>query len=180
MLFLFVSAIYSLDCNEVEPRYMLCLSSSNCTLDEDKEFECNVFPSVQCNGNRTFLKTFPCRYCFQQPSDSIICNKEKCEQKLQNAKETCYSTNYCIGYPVFQRMTKCRYTHKSQKTAFFLSLFLGAFGADRFYLGYKVSGAFKLLTVGGLGIVYVVDLLLIIFGFLGPSNGALFTERISE
>lgn len=177
MFFLLINAIYSLNCNDVEPRYMLCIDSRNCTLDESTEFECHVFPSVICEGDRTIRKEFPCRYCYQQPSDSIVCEKAKCKKKLQNVKKTCYSTKPCIGYPVFQKMSKCDSSSKSQKTAVFLSLFLGVFGADRFYLGYKCSGAFKLLTFGGLGIVYTVDLLLIIFGYLGPASGALFNER---
>jgi TM2 domain-containing membrane protein YozV len=67
---------------------------------------------------------------------------------------------------------------KSQRVAFWLSLFLGVFGADRYYLGYYVSAVFKMLTLGGLGIVYFIDLCLIVLGYLGPGDGSLFLERI--
>ena len=39
------------------------------------------------------------------------------------------------GYPGAQGMSS-----KDQGTAFLLSYFLGAFGVDRFYLGYVASG----------------------------------------
>jgi hypothetical protein len=45
-----------------------------------------------------------------------------------------------------------------------LSLFLGVFGIDRFYLARVVTGIFKLLTAGGFGIWYVIDLILILSG----------------
>ena len=47
---------------------------------------------------------------------------------------------------------------------FFLSLFLGFFGIDRFYVGKKKSGVVKLLTFGGSGIWWLVDLIIIATG----------------
>ena len=42
-----------------------------------------------------------------------------------------------------------------------LSFFLGFLGVDRFYMGKTKSGILKLITVGGLGFWYLIDLILI-------------------
>ena len=46
---------------------------------------------------------------------------------------------------------------KSRTTARVLSVFLGWVGADRFYLGYRRLGLAKLLTLGLLGVWWVID-----------------------
>lgn len=53
---------------------------------------------------------------------------------------------------------ECRTKRKSQATAFLYSLFLGFLGADYFYLGYSMWGLAKLLTLGGLGFWWLLDI----------------------
>lgn len=55
---------------------------------------------------------------------------------------------------------------KYYRTAFILSIFLGYFGVDRFYLGKIGTGVLKLLTFGGFGIWYIIDVYLIAHGKL--------------
>lgn len=50
---------------------------------------------------------------------------------------------------------------KNPTTALLLSIFLGCYGGDRFYLGHTGMGVGKLLTCGGLGIWAIIDWFLI-------------------
>jgi TM2 domain-containing membrane protein YozV len=60
---------------------------------------------------------------------------------------------------------------KSQVAALLLCIFLGGLGIHRFYLGYTWQGVVQLLTAGGLGIWWLIDLIRIITGDLKPKNG---------
>lgn len=76
-------------------------------------------------------------------------------------------TGYCCvcerGWLVARDASNaCVYQQKSKLAAFLLSFFIGGLGADWFYLsvangGYIAAGVFKLLTLGGLGIWWLVD-----------------------
>nr|AIF20713.1 TM2 domain-containing protein [uncultured marine group II/III euryarchaeote KM3_92_B07] len=52
-----------------------------------------------------------------------------------------------------------------------LSIFLGTLGVDRFYLGHIGLGIVKLLTFGGCGIWWLIDLIMILTGSMTDSNG---------
>ena len=62
------------------------------------------------------------------------------------------------------------FSDKDWLTAVLLSLFIGWLGIDRFYLGYTGLGILKLITCAGLGIWYVIDLILIAMGRLNDAN----------
>ena len=60
---------------------------------------------------------------------------------------------------------------KSKTVTLVISFFLGGLGIDRFYLGYTGLGVLKLVTLGGLGIWWLIDLIRIATGSLKPKDG---------
>jgi len=60
---------------------------------------------------------------------------------------------------------------KSKTTALIISIFVGALGIDRFYLGYTGLGVLKLITAGGCGIWWIVDIISIATGKMKDAQG---------
>ncbi|CAB1320031.1 unnamed protein product [Coregonus sp. 'balchen'] len=80
----------------------------------------------------------------------------------------------CAGPREFLRGNEpcIKYTGHYFITTLLYSFFLGCFGVDRFCLGHTGTAVGKLLTLGGLGIWWFVDLILIITGGLMPSDNS--------
>lgn len=60
---------------------------------------------------------------------------------------------------------------KSRGIAFILALVLGVFGAHRFYAGKIGTGILMICTVGGLGIWYLYDVVMIASGQFTDAEG---------
>jgi len=72
-------------------------------------------------------------------------------------------------------MLACNWTSgKRWSVALILSITLGGFGADRFYLGMWRGGIGKLFSFGGLGVWTLVDVILVATGYIGPNDGSLY------
>ncbi|KAM3961024.1 LOW QUALITY PROTEIN: TM2 domain-containing protein 1 biscotti [Aphomia sociella] len=67
----------------------------------------------------------------------------------------------------------CKWTNGySLEVALLLSVFLGMFGLDRFYLGYPGIGLAKLCTLGFMFLGQLLDIILIAAQVVGPSDGS--------
>ncbi|HWM17789.1 MAG TPA: TM2 domain-containing protein [Microbacterium sp.] len=60
---------------------------------------------------------------------------------------------------------------KSWLATLLLAIFLGELGIDRFYLGKVGTGILKLITFGGFGIWWLIDIILTIAGVATDKQG---------
>ncbi len=60
--------------------------------------------------------------------------------------------------------------------ALLLCFFFGVFGVHRFYVGKKGTGLLQLLTLGGLGVWVIIDLIMLLFGAFTDAEG----EKVVE
>ena len=145
------------------------------------------FSSVKSSPSNENWKKRPCS---QLSIGQYKCDKPVIDEQTQSARNCSSDNTVSVAcYPArnvtcdgkqfdskqigFYKSVRCRYVTKYHyQTAVLLSVFLGVFGADRFYLGYYAYGVIKLCTFGVMFIGYLFDMILIITQYLGPSDGS--------
>ncbi|VDM98000.1 unnamed protein product [Thelazia callipaeda] len=79
----------------------------------------------------------------------------------------------CRGPRTFLRQVPCiKYTGHYFLSTLLYSIFLGILAVDRFCLGYSAIAVGKLMTLGGLGLWWIVDIFLLVTGNLNPADGS--------
>ncbi len=66
---------------------------------------------------------------------------------------------------------------KDWLTTLLLAIFLGSLGVDRFYTGSTGLGIVKLITCGGVGIWWLIDIILIATGSYKDGTGNLLVKK---
>jgi TM2 domain-containing membrane protein YozV len=62
-------------------------------------------------------------------------------------------------------------SNKSRLVAAVLCFFLGVFGVHRFYVGKIGTGIIQFFTAGGLGVWWIIDLIMILVGSFTDKDG---------
>ena len=107
-----------------------------------------------------------CISCGQRPLlGSRYC--QSCGQETVPGAEICVKCGVRLG----------RAGEKDWTVALILSALLGTFAVDRFYLGYVGLGILKLLTLGGCGIWWLIDVILIAMNKLPDAQGNPLRQR---
>ncbi|CAL2037138.1 unnamed protein product [Caenorhabditis brenneri] len=116
----------------------------------------------------------------QQPTNESYHDEGKCQRMGGYRAEDIEFTNVkcrvlpcieCRGSRTFRKLTPCIiYTGHYFLTTLLYSIFLGVVAVDRFCLGYSAMAVGKLMTLGGFGIWWIVDIFLLVLGVLGPAD----------
>jgi TM2 domain-containing membrane protein YozV len=65
---------------------------------------------------------------------------------------------------------------RKRLVAFLICFFFGPLGVHRFYVGKVGTGIVQLLTAGGFGIWFLIDLIMILCGVFTDKEGNVLTE----
>ena len=120
---------------------------------EEPEINNTSQQPINCQKNGRAINAFHCNI-----SDSIAIEYQ--------CKETGNKTFY-------RDFDGCKWTNGYEfDTALLLSIFLGMFGVDRFYLGYPAIGLLKFSTLGFFFLGHLLDVILIASQILKPADGS--------
>ncbi|HCC37865.1 MAG TPA: hypothetical protein DEQ14_09760 [Treponema sp.] len=85
----------------------------------------------------------------------------------------------CVKCGVRQRKQGCGISDISTNWLILviISFFLGGLGVDRFYVGKIGTGILKLITMGGLGVWWLIDFVLILLGKFTDIDGNIISRE---
>ncbi|XP_051953451.1 TM2 domain-containing protein 3-like [Xyrauchen texanus] len=173
-------------CTKLPAECISCTYHHNCSYGQPANLTCRTRAAVHCvnaldQPQQNFTLTVDCRFCWQMDPSQYRCSNfnscmtVSCPRKRYNATCEVLEHVHCLGKRKFQKRLFCNWTGGYKwSTALALSITLGGFGADRFYLGQWREGLGKLFSFGGLGIWTLIDVLLIAVGYVGPADGSLY------
>jgi len=142
---------------EVEEQVEECEASLDCS----KELHAGQFLCLHKDVDVATQQLRDCRMVEGEGRAPVTCHALPGIQCSHSCNET------------FTKYESCNWTNGYHfDTALLLSVFLGMFGADRFYLGYPAIGLLKFSTLGFFFIGHLVDIILIASQALGPADGS--------
>jgi TM2 domain-containing membrane protein YozV len=104
----------------------------------------------------------------EKAADEVFCSS--CGAVIKKAAEICPKCG------VRQREPSGDYSSR-WVTLLLLSIFLGSLGVDRFYVGKIGTGILKLITGGGCGIWWIIDLIFILSEKFTDIDGNVIKQR---
>ncbi|CAC5408814.1 TM2 domain-containing protein 3,TM2 domain-containing protein C41D11.9,TM2 domain-containing protein almondex [Mytilus coruscus] len=173
----------NVECYKLGGECINCKYNKHCFYGKPNETsECQVKEDIKCIGQRKFNRTHECKYCYQLDKSNYSCDTTNASCQVINGQIQKYIAQctvkhnvLCLGQRTFLKNLPCNWTSGYKwSTALILSITLGGFGVDRFYLGLWKEGIGKLFSFGGLGVWTLVDVILIAIGYVGPSDGSLY------
>ncbi|KAB7498989.1 TM2 domain-containing protein almondex [Armadillidium nasatum] len=169
------------ECSKLGGDCLNCEFNCSCIYGQTVNVTCTPKDDVYCIGPREFLRNMTCQYCYQTPSwdhdcsGSADCPAVSSPRRMFKTNCSVKSEVICLGNRNFPKRIPCNWTSGYQwSTVLLLSITLGGFGADRFYLGHWQEGIGKLFSFGGLGVWTIIDVILIAIRYLGPANESLY------
>lgn len=113
-------------------------------------------------------KTKFCQHCGAKiPEAAVVCPACGCQvEKLQSAEQPSIvinNANTNTNTNAIQNGPSYGLRQKNKWVAFFLCLFLGVFGAHKFYEGKVGMGVLYLLTFGLFSVGWIIDIITLLF-----------------
>ncbi|XP_037080142.1 TM2 domain-containing protein almondex-like [Pollicipes pollicipes] len=165
-------------CRRLPAGCLSCQFNRSCVYGANVTVLCRPAADASCTGSTLFNKTMVCSYCYQTPTwqhDCSLCNVMARGRKYYRANCTVADDVLCMGRRTFHKSLFCKWTKGDRwGTALALSILLGGFGVDRFYLGHWQEAIGKFFSFGGLGVWTLIDVVLIAIGYLSPADGSLY------